>query len=108
MGTFSSDGLTFAGNYTITTGVDDKAVTLPDVVDFTDNASLEVDLTGIDASDPTKTYKVLTASSIHGKPSKSSLAALNEGQTKGEWKFQVENGSLVIKFAKNSFALILR
>ena len=108
VGTFSSDGLTFAGNYTITTGVDDKAVTLPDVVDFTDNASLEVDLTGIDASDPTKTYKVLTASSIHGKPSKSSLAALNEGQTKGEWKFQVENGSLVIKFAKNSFALILR
>ena len=118
--TFNITGGTFVNNadlsaYTVNIG---SGVTLGGTSAFGDVDLSVNDVVVPDAStitDKTAEYTILTATSFTGTSENltSLLETLNAGETKGKWKVRkVNNGdgtqTLVLRFAKNGFVIILK
>lgn len=99
--------MTLPSSYVVQSKAADPATTSLDV-DFTNGATLELDLAGFDASDKAD-HVIFTANSIAGVPSQSIIASLNTDTSHGTWRIvNLDGKSLSLRYFKKGLALYLR
>ena len=113
-GTWPS-GMAMPASYRVPGTIDGPACATGIDVDFSNGASLVLDLNGFESNEESRQseHQLLVAKSINGLPDSSLLSSLNAGDTKGKWKFRkATNGdgtmTLAIGYAKNAFMIIVR
>ena len=104
-GKISAAQLATAGTYSVK-ATDGATLTIDGTADL-DNVALEIDLTGVDPNDTSKTYTLLNATSFSGTPDQSLVASLNEGLTKGKWKLSKSGGELVLKYIPKGLVILI-